>query len=174
MNAPETLREQFGTPPRMIGTEMMRLDGKGRVVVPKSFAALGNPIIIVPALEMVQPEPYWTLLLIREADWERQAKQNEGNFAWWKTYGSLSELIPLAKKTRRALIPATLRDIVGWKTGEEVVLRGMGRTVQVMAYDRWNTDFNNIIGADLNKPPMTRTTKASSFDQRRFHNHAPR
>lgn len=170
MNHPEARSSLLS----LIGAEVMRLDHKGRVVIPASFAALGNPLVMVPAIQRGDGEPYWTILLIREVDWERQAERNRDNFAWWNTYGSVSRVVPLDATSRRALIPVVQRDITGFNPLDNVVLRGMGRAVQILPYDRWDAETNNGVDRNTAAPRPFTSTRQSSNEFRSVSNHRPR
>jgi DNA-binding transcriptional regulator/RsmH inhibitor MraZ len=128
------------------GSFIYSLDRKGRVVIPSMWRdVIGSPVVLLPALELVKPTPYWTLLVISKSAWELQIEENQESHAWWNICGSMAWMDTYDKTTGRIMIPFTQRKICCLSPNEEVIVRGMGNAIQIIRYATWQDQFQGSV-----------------------------
>lgn len=120
------------------GASLYMVDEKGRVVIPADFRqAGGSPVVLLPAAERVGEALLWTVLVIGQDDFRREAAENAGLLDWWQTRGGMAWVTHPCGHTGRVGVPHTIRALCGIGPGDEVVVRGMGTVLQLLALPVW-------------------------------------
>lgn len=108
-----------------------RVDKKGRLALPKRFAArLGSPCVVTRSAG-------GCLLLLPEGRWRRVAAAHEnGDFLGF--YVSGAARVAVESRSGRIVVPAALRAHAGLVPGTDAQVVGLGRAVVLTRPDVWD------------------------------------
>lgn len=116
----------------LLGTRILNVDRKGRVVLPAAFRrTLGSPFILTRA-------PFGALFALSRPTWDSLMANNQDRAGFRMFFLTGAVEVAPDRTTGRVLVPCELREYSSIRRGRDVMLAGLGDGVLLSDRDRWN------------------------------------
>lgn len=125
----------------LCGSWAYTLSPKGRVPLPVALQEhLGPRVVLVIARSGNGPR----LLVWSEAQWEQERAAEGHRREWWEIEAGTAVCRKL-DAARRVQVPAHFRELFGWRSGEELLVRVLAEAVEVVALREWRAQLTGRV-----------------------------
>lgn len=119
------------------GTFIYCVDAKGRVVLPAPFRRLLGGDGETAECVLLPSASRRSVLVISPGQWRRMEATRRHSPGFWDALGSLAAPAQIEPTTGRIMIPYALRVLLGLGPHADLVLRGIGRAVEILPREAW-------------------------------------